>query len=159
MPEKKDTKTKPAGLVLKTQTDAQLAEGERRVLDCGLGVVLAPANTQAFARTTAAAVRKFGNRNTEDLGDLKPQKRIDALIWVAANATFLGFYDPASDKPEFSVDVSENGVPDYLSFEGNTVENRIRILSELPMIRGQINDEVSALTDEVSDSTEAASGN
>lgn len=148
---------KPAELVLELEDDASLAEGEDYTLECGLGVRLAPTNTQSFSRAAAEAVRKFGGRKATELSDLKPQKRLEAYYWIAARSTFLGFFDPATEEPCFSVKLKGTG--EVLSFEGNTEQNRIEILRRLPAIRSEINERIGELSEEWTESAEVISGN
>ncbi len=145
------------GLVLDLEDDAGASEGEECILDCGLGVRLAPTNTQKFSKMVVAAVRKFGGRRARDLDDLKPERRIEALFWVAAGATFLGFFDPASREPKFTVRVRKSG--EVRSFEGNTLENRMEILRSFPAIRAEITERVDALTVELGEELEEVSKN
>lgn len=148
MPKKEVQAEQNGHFDLSYRRDAELAEGEWRKLINGLEVLVAPTNTAHFSRIKAQVVAKYGGRRARGLEDLKSKHQTRALCHLIAAGSFLGFRTP-------------NGLP--LAINGSdvddTIEGRMWMLEEFPELREDISAEITALTEEGEELSEATGKN
>lgn len=140
--------TKSDAFELHVTTDEEYARGEWREIPCGLEVLLAPSGTQEAERIQAAMLKKYGGGQCKRVEDLPAAKVGVFGAAVIARANFLGFRAPGG----VEVVINDEIYPDNL-------QTRERIILEIPMIRGQVAEEIRNLQHEYGTEQEEAAGN
>lgn len=112
---------------LTVRTDEDYSEGDWQQLPCGLDVLVAPSGTSRSDAKLAALVKKYGKPPKKSIEDVPPDKQRAFTLDLLAAVNFLAFRDPKTKRPEVEI----NGEV----WKGDRIEDRKRVLSELPTVR------------------------